>query len=688
MELFEDAVVTPCSHVFCSECILQTLLTQSMCPLCRGNVYMDALLTVEEHPEIEVKRFFKRLSLLQVECPSCKWLGLFRDWKPHITSKLCLARQQCPSGAKQKALLQQLNLDKERLGQPDHLTNGTEKLAHWLLQERPGSLRRLMVVRHRMENVAGAIGGYFLKNVGLHHTQIILELKGSPSVFPSYISDELLSIASLPVSVAPFPVFRTIYLSLELMADREGLVWTASNVFPQLKPSAIDIAVFEHSEGPQSGLQDGETTPAEGQDPTAASGGETNVAENNGVDAGQQPCGSSSDSHLESMPTREVADTDLVDYLISIREKTYSILNWNCHDVARDIKRLMNVHGPPSRMIPVPRPVSFSCSLMVFLAHMQKCGKPPVLESTRRPLNSREETSGNCTGETPRGFRKFLLPFKFWNASVNPSQTTGSSTTQNESLINNISSNSEIDWDDLGNEVSIKSVAICLYPAEDLNRKSLKTAAQFMASTKRFLRAALDTASTLGGTTDIGYSPEMTILPHVEQPYSTNSSATTSADAESSPLCNRSTLSPCQIRLRFDTLPVVLLELQAVKSSVDSSSSCRPSSRLIGYLSVEFRSDAGLSWHFYLNRPPGLGATPAAGGTDYVVSAGTHFGLETFLGFLETVKWKEYHPTKWSSWDFVEHLLLHCCEQEAQYLLEWPIHTFPNEGQNPDEEQK
>ncbi|KFG52815.1 zinc finger, C3HC4 type (RING finger) domain protein [Toxoplasma gondii RUB] len=43
------------------------------------------------------------------------------------------------------------------------------------------------------------------------------------------------------------------------------------------------------------------------------------------------------------------------------------------------------------------------------------------------------------------------------------------------------------------------------------------------------------------------------------------------------------------------------------------------------------------------------------------------------LRLLEEIRDKEYHPTKWSSWDFVDNLLVRCAPQEASALLLLPI---------------
>lgn len=95
-------------------------------------------------------------------------------------------------------------------------------------------------------------------------------------------------------------------------------------------------------------------------------------------------------------------------------------------------------------------------------------------------------------------------------------------------------------------------------------------------------------------------------------------------------------LSDSQIRLRYFTLPVLILHLQSLRvasestsqtpnsssSNSSSSSSSTPSTSsrsqngdgsrrdkrwdTIGFLSLEFRSDCGLWWHLYHDQPPGL----------------------------------------------------------------------------------
>lgn len=72
------------------------------------------------------------------------------------------------------------------------------------------------------------------------------------------------------------------------------------------------------------------------------------------------------------------------------------------------------------------------------------------------------------------------------------------------------------------------------------------------------------------------------------------------------------------VKLKFETLPVVVLEvqqttaeeaeflLQAEKEKpLQRRCSSQSAVQTVGYLSVEFRSDVGVSWHFYRERPPG-----------------------------------------------------------------------------------
>ncbi|PHJ18114.1 zinc c3hc4 type (ring finger) domain-containing protein [Cystoisospora suis] len=137
-----------------------------------------------------------------------------------------------------------------------------------------------------------------------------------------------------------------------------------------------------------------------------------------------------------------------------------------------------------------------------------------------------------------------------------------------------------------------------------------------------------------------------------------------------------------QLTLRYETLPVLLFELQlrdrvyAAERNVGISQS--PVEQ-IGFLSLEFRSDVGIQWHFYRQRPPGLEATENEGGTSVVVSASLSSVesasrcFQETLRFLEDVRDREYHPTKWSSWDFVDSLLTRCAPEEAADLLTLPI---------------
>lgn len=158
---------------------------------------------------------------------------------------------------------------------------------------------------------------------------------------------------------------------------------------------------------------------------------------------------------------------------------------------------------------------------------------------------------------------------------------------------------------------------------------------------------------------------------------------------------NRSTLmrvealNHAQIRLRCKTFPILLFEIQKQTQLATQNESLAAT---LGYLSLEFRSDHGLWWHWYPEYPPGLRTASlegkflikkkiffvfnifvVEGGTNIVLSSQVCFSLETLCSSLERVKEKEYHPTRWAGWDFAEAVLRACCPSVASDLLVLPI---------------
>ncbi|PFH36978.1 hypothetical protein BESB_034360 [Besnoitia besnoiti] len=237
-------------------------------------------------------------------------------------------------------------------------------------------------------------------------------------------------------------------------------------------------------------------------------------------------------------------------------------------------------------------------------------------------------------------------------------------------------------------ELGVKTIFLCLFGAEDRNRAALRPAAQMLLSTAKWWRSIFGSRESLqtgasSAATCASSSPSGAFAGAASGSGSGSGSAASGEHAAPYlPTLATPLPSSKQLRLRYETLPVLLLELQVrdrerAAERGEGVGSLPPEK--IGFLSLEFRSDVGVQWHFYRQRPPGLEAAESEGGTSVVVSASltsaedSVYCFAELQRFLDEIRDREYHPTKWSSWDFVDSMLMRCAPQEATDLLLLPI---------------
>lgn len=109
--------------------------------------------------------------------------------------------------------------------------------------------------------------------------------------------------------------------------------------------------------------------------------------------------------------------------------------------------------------------------------------------------------------------------------------------------------------------------------------------------------------------------------------------------------------------VRAYTLPVFLLEC------------------LEGHLSLEFRGDRGISWHWYESLPAVLTASDDGPFGNATTTTDVTFHSRDLLDFLNSVCFKEYEPSTWSGWDFGEALIQRCAPVELMSVFDIPDET-------------
>lgn len=538
LDVFESPAATDCRHVFCIECIVSTLVRQSICPLCRSTVYVQRLKPLAQvSSDATLVQLNRRFERLEVECPKCMWTGLMSSWHEHAGSSDCQERQS--GGRKRRPGEREFDrrsVDiteyRERTGSYENGQTlpssecSTDRLACWLIDNDPGTVVRLYVVDHRMENPVGALGGLVFE--GLRHTEAVLEFEKEGG---------------------------KLFVSMELFADRVGIEWQVCSSFPPLKSSAHKVHRYDG-------------------------------------------CG---------IPVATV-----VEFLLSCRHRAYNLISWNCKTFIADFKSHSGIRNRPASSIKVPRPTCFSPDLMQLLETIATSGTLPTL----RPTASQRPTSPQ------RSWRTGLLSRLIRRSPASPAER----------------------------HVQIRSVTLCLFPAEDKHRMSLRPAAQVSA----FVARALDLVRPPNSPAPIA-SGQATDAPSKEEETANS-------------------LDDLQIRMRYMTLPILVFHIQS--AGLPSCQSSRETSDgwdTVGYLSLEFRSDCGLWWHLYNEYPPGLSREVQTGGTDIVVSSVSSFPVSALQECLMDLREKEYHPTKWSGWDLVESVLHRCCPEVANQLLILPV---------------
>lgn len=774
LDVFDRPVVTHCRHIFCVECIVSTLVRQSVCPLCRAAVYGHSLRPFSDTSAMGklMKDAYARFSSLVVECPKCKWVGEMRCWEDHVGTGDCAENSlkksvasplgsapapitsedvgfrmssgcssfvvspsqaserveeplsaslrdffpsmglglgftdtQFPSAIlpphgstphiesqRRRALLSAASSSSssdeaspptaaerfvakvssaERtasLASPTarasllgctalvssngvRETNGcpTETLASWLIDNDPGYVVRLYVIAHRMENTAGALGGLLYS--GIYHGEAVLE-------FESLVADPTRSSTSavFPQQQAAFeqqnalPAAKT-FVSMEIFSDSPGVQWRIFNSFPPLKATAREISMYNCS-------------PA-------------------------------------------VGSAVIVDYLLSCRNRRYNLVNWNCQRFIVSLRRATGISDVPTSVRSLPRPKSYSAELMTFLDNLLKLGNVPTLSSAQlKPAGNSDQPSARDahdgrrrSGDHPNESHSSACSrssgrLKRWGSSLMylvPKRR--GVTTQRSSL-------AAEDLHPIPRELPavtapprlrVRSVTLCLFPAEDINRACLRPAAQLQALLCRTFGFGRPPRSDLWlQSASAAANPSATRTPDPDTTsyctaYSSEGWSETSVDPagdrvneDPSFAFEANELDNAQVRMRCQTFPILLFEVQTScwgSATTDGhSSSSRDKWETLGYLSLEFRSDHGLWWHWYPEYPPGLRlVSMEEGGTNVVLSSRVSFSLEELRNCLDRVKDREYHPTRWAGWDFAEVLLRTCCPSVAPHLLILPV---------------
>ncbi|KAH0475009.1 MAG: hypothetical protein KVP17_005067 [Porospora cf. gigantea B] len=105
--------------------------------------------------------------------------------------------------------------------------------------------------------------------------------------------------------------------------------------------------------------------------------------------------------------------------------------------------------------------------------------------------------------------------------------------------------------------------------------------------------------------------------------------------------------------VRASTLPILLLQTTQ------------------GYLSIEFRADSGLCWHWYEDLPSSLTSPFEDNSFGRILTHGvSDFNSATLLAFLREVSHCQYEPSSWSGWEFCEALLESCAPSSRDEVLE------------------
>lgn len=534
MTTWHRPVFASCLHVYCVQCICRWLSERSACPLCRAPLYssqLRLLTTVTHRDSLYLVKLAKRHAQLIVDCPKCLRRTSMSDWEESC------GKGRCPQKTERSALTETTTTassSSEIVVNNTEITN--DSLANWLVENPPGTAVRLYIITHRMENTAGAIGGLILD--GLKHTQAVVEFDLNPTSIaateetPPLMWENRSTEQDIITTDSCETESSKTFLSMEIFADKPGVVWSISQCMPYFRSTAERLLVYKDLRVPSE---------------------------------------------------------DIVDFIVRTRGRKYNLLSWNCHTFTKLLRGTMKVNGVP-QCVEIPAPMSDSKDLTRVLDQILIEGDIPCLRSTN-PMTASQETF-----ISPVPGSSLTSSLIEWLQKL-PRQRNGSSSSTSVALPPHSSSEWRMPSPP---EVRVGQMCLVLYDAEDLHRRSLHGVAQFNR---------LD-----------GMSSE-------------------------------------EIYIRHYYLPVLLCRIQSRKILKTISRRCNSAQKVwhdVAWISAEFRSDRGLVWHMYKERPRGIHMGQEA------ISTMTDFPLQRLIDALEKHNTRSYNSRSWGAWEWTDAVCQDC----------------------------